>query len=91
MSGRRRALGEVRVEPASPKREAEANLFAMELLVPSKLLAAEVRAAGRDLLDDGYLVEIAARYQEPIALVVLQLQRCGFFDGPGMLGRNPQG
>ncbi len=51
--------------------DAEANAFAMELLMPSEWLLRDME--GIDLFDEKRLERIAKRYRVPVALMMLHL------------------
>jgi Zn-dependent peptidase ImmA (M78 family) len=54
--------------------EAEANEFAMELLMPSDWLLADVRKMGGfDVCDDDKLAKLAKKYRVPVTLLTLRL------------------
>jgi len=54
--------------------EEEANAFALELLMPSALLRADIaKMGGVDLTDDNAVERLAKRYRVPVAAMVMQL------------------
>lgn len=57
---------------SDPIKEAEANQFAMELLIPGKLLLED--AKGMDFLNDkGRITELAKKYQVPRNIMTARL------------------
>lgn len=53
----------------SEQLDAEANAFAMELLMPSEWLLRDLK--GVDLFDEAKLAKIAKRYRVPVSLMML--------------------
>jgi Zn-dependent peptidase ImmA (M78 family) len=59
---------------ATDEQEAEANSFAMALLMPADLLREDVRRLGGvDLCDDAKVKLLAKRYQVPLTLMAIRL------------------
>lgn len=56
--------------------EAEANAFALELLMPEHLLRADIaRMGGIDLAEDGAIEKLAKRYRVPLAAMAMRLSQ----------------
>lgn len=56
--------------------DAEANEFALALLMPEHLLRADIaRMGGIDLAEDGPIEKLAKRYQVPLAAMALRLSQ----------------
>jgi Zn-dependent peptidase ImmA (M78 family) len=53
--------------------EAEANAFAMELLMPKQMVIQEVRRIGYSLGDDHKLRLLAARFQVPLDIMAVRI------------------
>ena len=53
--------------------EKEANLFAMELLMPEKFLREDVGPDGIDIFDDAAINQLARRYKVPTAAMTARL------------------
>lgn len=54
--------------------DAEANAFALALLMPEPLLRADIaKMSGVDLCDDNVVERLAKRYQVPVAAMALRL------------------
>ena len=59
---------------STEKQDHEANLFAMCLLMPEKLVRAEVaRMGGVDLCDDEPLKQLAHKFRVSISLMAIRL------------------
>lgn len=62
--------------PVAPQStiEDEANAFAMELLMPTDWLLADVRTMGGfDICDDEKIAKLAVKYKVPVTLLTLRL------------------
>lgn len=53
--------------------DAEANAFAMELLMPTHLLRADIRKFQPDLTDDVAISKLAKRYRVPFATMAIRI------------------
>ncbi len=60
--------------PMSDIEEREANLFAMELLMPRAFLVADIeKMGGVDIEDDAAMTKLAKRYKVSITIMAIRL------------------
>lgn len=61
--------------------EAEANIFAVCLLIPKDLLLAEIdKMGGIDLSEDKDMIYLCKKFQVPMAAMALRFQLLGVFN-----------
>jgi hypothetical protein len=77
--------GEDMTLPADTQ-EMEANAFAGALLMPAKLLRADLAGRYIDALDERAVRDLAGRYQVSQQALTIRLVRLGFLGGVGDLG-----
>lgn len=53
--------------------EKEANLFAMELLMPEKFLREDIGPDGVDVFDDATINQLARKYKVPASVMTARL------------------